>query len=378
MRIAILGASGFIGGRAVEMLHLERAAEVRPVARRAAGLAGAARFALDGRVADAFDAGALRMALEGCDVVVHCVAGDRRTILGTLAPTLEAADGAGVRRLVYLSSASVHGQAPAVGADERSPLRTRGQLPYNRAKVVAERTLLGLRHRHAVEVVLLRPGIVYGPRSRWTIDLAEDLLAGRACLVGEGEGVCNAIYVDNLVHAIRLAAAAPAAGVDREAFLVGDRESITWADFYRPVARALGLDLTDVCRVRPGDSARGQGADWWDRVLAARDTTAGRAFLDLFPERLRSAVYSGLGAWHGFMRAPAAEDAVGPAPSAPTLEMSLLQSCRHRLPHAKAREVLGYEPPVAFEEACRRTVGWLAFAGYPVRDDAAGRGAPSR
>jgi nucleoside-diphosphate-sugar epimerase len=374
VRIAILGASGFIGGRTVEMLHLERAAEVRPVTRTAAGLAGAARFALDGRVADAFDAGALREALEGCEVVVHCVAGDRRTILGTLAPTVTAARAAGVRRLVYLSSASVHGQAPAAGTDERSPLRTRGQLPYNRAKILAERTLLGLRKRHAVEVVLLRPGIVYGPRSRWTIDLADDLLAGRAYLVGEGDGICNGIYVDNLVHAIRLAAAAPAAAVDGEAFLVGDREPITWTELYRPMARALGLDLADIPRVRP-DLSLAAGPDWWDRVLVARDTTAGRAFLDFFPERLRFAVYSGLGAWHDFEHPSAAEDGAESRPPAPTLEMALLQSCRHRLPFAKARAVLGYEPPVAFEEACRRTVGWLAFAGYPVREDG---GAPPR
>ena len=46
---------------------------------------------------------------------------------------------AGVRRLVYLSSASVHGQAPAPGTDEESLFETRQPIAYNMAKAWAER-----------------------------------------------------------------------------------------------------------------------------------------------------------------------------------------------------------------------------------------------
>jgi hypothetical protein len=48
--------------------------------------------------------------------------------------------------------------------------------------------------------------------------------------------------------------------------------------------------------------------------------------------------------------------------------MALLHSCRYKLPSDKAEAVLGYRPPVSFPEACRRCVGWLAFADYPVAD----------
>jgi hypothetical protein len=48
--------------------------------------------------------------------------------------------------------------------------------------------------------------------------------------------------------------------------------------------------------------------------------------------------------------------------------MSLLHQCQYKLPDAKARKVLGYSPSVSFAEGSRRTVGWLAFAGYPVID----------
>src|SRR5581483_1222855 len=52
-------------------------------------------------------------------------------------------------------------------------------------------------------------------------------------------------------------------------------------------------------------------------------------------------------------------------PQLPALETSILQTCDYRFPTARAQRVLGFEPPVTFEEACRRTIAWLGFAGYP-------------
>src|SRR4030095_6944302 len=135
-------------------------------------------FDLDGAVADVFDQTALRHAFADCAVVVHAVAGDPTVIVGSLAPVYRAAQAAGVRRLVYLSPASVHGQAPAPGTNEESPLNEHQPLAYNNAKVRAERALLKLREQGDVEVVLLRPGIVWGPRSAWIANFTTALLAG--------------------------------------------------------------------------------------------------------------------------------------------------------------------------------------------------------
>ena len=75
----------------------------------------------------------------------------------------------------------------------------------------AERRLRELRQGGPVELVVLRPAIVHGPRSAWTGGFADELLAGTAYLVEGGRGICNAAYVDNVVHAVRLASSAPAA-----------------------------------------------------------------------------------------------------------------------------------------------------------------------
>jgi nucleoside-diphosphate-sugar epimerase len=361
LKLAIIGANGFIGSRAVELFHLGGLAQVRPIVRSVNSLARLSRFDLDCRIADARDQPALSAALAGCDGVIHAVSGDPATILGSLTPAYLAAQQAGVKRFIYLSSGSVHGQAPPPGTDESTPLDDRQPVEYNNAKVRAERRLLTLRKTGAVELVILRPGIVVGPRSYWISSFASSLLSGAAYLVNHGHGICNSIYVDNLIQAIYLAASAPRA--DGHALLVGDEETLSWADLYTPIAHALGFDLSQVPNVEyvmPGRS--------WNNVIHRVWTSgAARSMRAIAPKRLRRAIRAAL-IQETPPRSPWADTTQSPAriPQA-TLEMALLHRCAYKLPHAKAKQLLGYEPIVPFAEACRRTIGWLEFAGYPVR-----------
>lgn len=362
LKVAILGANGFIGSRAVEIFHLSALAEVRPIVRTLSTLARLSRFDLDCRIADGFDEAALCSAFQDCDVVVHAIAGDRHTILGTLTPVYTAAQKAGVRRLVYLSSASVHGQSPPAGTDENSPLSDRQIIEYNNTKVRAERQLQQLRQMGSVELVMLRPGIVFGPRSYWITSFADSLLNGSAYLVGRGQGICNSIYVDNLVHAIYLSATVPAA--DREVFLVGDQAKVTWADLYAPIAKALGFDLDQI----PEASDTLDSPSLSDRIESVLASRPSLAILSRFPDRWRIAARAGLESLFqpetlSLWRVP--ETALTPIPRA-TQEMILLQQCQYQFPDVKSRSQLGYQPPVSFQTACEYSIEWLKFSGYPV------------
>jgi nucleoside-diphosphate-sugar epimerase len=361
MKIAVLGASGFVGSRVVEMLALsEEREQVRPVVRSFGGLARLARFALDWRMADATDETALVRALEGCDAVVHSVMGTFATIERSIAPSYRAACRAGVKRMVYLSTASVHGQAPPVGTDERSPLSDRQATEYNNCKVRAERLLLAERKRGDTEAVILRPGIVFGPRDRWVTGIARDLRSGTDFLVNGGLGICNTIYVDNLVHAIRLALVATATGADREAFLVGDSESVTWADLHRMVAEELGIRnseelILDVPAPRFLVTAR-------DRFNGLHGHPVTQALLPKLPRSLKRSARAILNAWPE-PRVPSPwAPTVGPAPVV-TREMAELHQCPVKLPGEKARRLLGYEAPVSVADGVRRSVAWLRWAG---------------
>ena len=209
---------------------------------------------------------------------------------------------------------------------------------------------------------MLRPGIVFGPRSSWVSSFADALIEGTAHLVDRGRGICNSLYVDNLIEAIRGAMSAP--GVEGEAFLLGDREQITWADLYRPIAAALGFDLEsirDAVSIAPEPTARGL------LKRARRSPLAGR-LSSVLPKGARRALKSATSS----LEDPRVELSAWTSPPPPrpiaTLEAELLARCRYKLPFDKATRLLGYEPPVSFDLACRRTVAWLEFAGYPVRD----------
>ncbi len=359
VKIAILGANGFIGNRLVEIFHLEKLAVVRPIVRSYSSLALPARFDLDCRVADVFDPAALQQAFSGCDVVIHAIAGDRKTVCESPAISYQAAEQAGVKRLVYLSSASVHGQSPAPGTDEQSALIDRQVIAYNNWKVQAEKTLGHLRRRGSMELVILRPGIVWGPRSQWIGGFADAALNGTACLINQGKGICNSVYIDNLAAAILLAATV--ANGDGHTFIVGDAECITWADLYQPLCAALGISFSEIPSIisSPLSMTRGERFEAWRQLPRIR------AVLNRFPKHWRQAVLMGIRA----SIEPANNSPwTLPVAAAPAVsrEMELLYQCAYKLPHDKARKLLGYEPNVIFAEGCRRTLGWLAFAGYPV------------
>lgn len=357
--IAILGASGFVGSRLVEVMHLDQLATLRPIVRSYSSLARLSRFDLDWRIADACDQKALAEAFSGCDMVVNLIAADPSVIVASAKASYLAAQAAGVKRMVYMSSASVHGQAPALGTDEASLLHTNHPLAYNNAKVLAERALLRLRERLSVELSILRPGIVYGPRSRWIFDIADQILSNSAYLINDGEGICNSIYVDNLIEAIGLALEVPAA--DREVFLVGDRERVTWSDFYRQIASGLGFDLSGVVRVEPPIFKHG----YQEKLNTLRTSKNIQKLLSFVPSNLKQAT-------KGAITAANAQDRPSPwlLPVNSTLditeEFTALHQCSVQLPWIKAQRILGYQASLSFDVGMQRSIGWLNFAGYPV------------
>src|SRR5262245_6828445 len=348
MKVAVIGASGFVGGHTLRFL---RAAgdDARAVVRNP-------RYRPsdpDRRLADACDVYALRDALEGCECVVHAALGEPNVILGSLAPVYAAAEAVGVRRLVYISTGSVHGHSPAPGNDERSALTVRHSFAYNVAKVRAERKLRRLRRRGSVELVLLRPTIVFGPGSRWVFDFADALRDDSAFVVRGGLGICNSIYIDNLAHAIRLALTTP--GIDGEVFLVNDDETVTWRDLYRPIADAYGRDMETVASVDPAMPSLTLRQKYLDPIRTAETT---RRVVGMVPASVKSQlkrVYRTARATA--QRRPQTNGTSVPEtsdarPRSPRVspEIAALHTCRWRLPHDKARRMLGYVAPVSFDE----------------------------
>jgi len=355
-KVAVIGAGGFVGSRLVEIFHLRSLFPVVPVVRNLSSLARLSRFDLPWKLADARSGEQLGKALTGCDCVVHSVVGDPRDIETSAAVLAPAAARAGVRRIVYLSSASVHGQNPSPGTDEDAPLGDRQELEYNNAKVRAERILIRGARQHLLELVILRPSVVFGPRDRWISTLVRELETGTAWLINEGGGICNTIFVDNLVHAISRALIAPAVAAG-QSFLVGDAETIRWRDLYQRAAAALGIDASSIHRIESPAPPR---RTWMDRMEGIRTLPRVQRVIARIPGRLKGAAK---GALRGFAPAQAPSPWRFPPRKrpVPTREMVLLQQCDYRLPGDKARRLLGYEPVVSFDEGFQRTFDWIKW-----------------
>lgn len=356
MKIGIVGASGFVGNRAAEVFY-EQGHEIRPIVRSQASAERLTPKSLDYQIASAFDQSQLAVAFKGCDVVIHSVLGSPGLIRGSVEPAYKAAQKAGVRRIIYLSSMIVHRSAPAVGTTEASPLVEKQQFPAHPAKIYAERKLLKLRQNGAVEVVIFRPGIVFGPRSRWVSELANQLCQGTAYFINEGKGICNSVYIDNLIHGIQLGITTPAA--DGEAFFVGDREQVTWFDFYRPFAEAFGVDPNQIPNLLVPEFTHSRkqeligavvNSQFVQKFLASVPEDFKQNLKNIIPKRNKPSVAQ-------VEELPKMENKPEPVVNE---MMAELQQSQYKLPFDKAERILGYQPIVSFDEGCRLSIEWLS------------------
>jgi nucleoside-diphosphate-sugar epimerase len=187
-------------------------------------------------------------AVSGADAVVHLAAmvhrmGDTSGLaaafeqVNSRGPALLAAQAwaAGVRRFIYFSSVKVHGESGRFS--EESPRRPMD--PYGRSKCDGEDRLREVAERTGLELVIVRPPLVYGPGVG--ANFAALLSAVRRGVPLPLGGVHNArslVGVENLADFVCTVLRAPAA--PGEAFLVSDGSDLSTPDLIRALARAAG------------------------------------------------------------------------------------------------------------------------------------------
>ncbi|MFI6644634.1 NAD-dependent epimerase/dehydratase family protein [Streptomyces sp. NPDC050504] len=181
-KVLITGAKGFIGRHVLRSALTKPTVRVRMIYRTPEAPEGQGVEAVR---ADLTDPASLRGACEGVDALVHCasrVEGNARTLravndAGTRALVDEAVRH-GVRRIVYVSTASVYGRGPFLGAGPEDLVPAPASAT-SRARAAAERHVL------AAGGTVLRPHLVYGTGDRWMLPGLAGLLrflgAGVAC-----------------------------------------------------------------------------------------------------------------------------------------------------------------------------------------------------
>lgn len=250
MRLAVTGASGFVG-RALAASLERHGHEVLRVDRSGAPTGARVRLELP-LSSEALDA--LARALEGCDAVLHLAArahvvrdpspapleAFRRVNVAGARDVARAARLAGARRFVLVSTAGVLGDTSEPGRPLGPDAPTRPHTDYARSKLEGELAVQGELAASAVELVVLRPPLVTGPEPKGNLaTLARALARGVPLPFARMHNRRTLVALDNLVALLEAAATHPrAAG---QTLLATDAEPLSTEEVARAIAHGLGV-----------------------------------------------------------------------------------------------------------------------------------------
>ncbi len=218
MKVLVTGGAGFIGSHLVER-QLALGHEVRAIDLNTAGLAGiGSEDRLELIHGDFTDPGLQSNLVSQVDVVYHLASAHldvslgeaeyHRVNVGGTQTLLKAAQAAGVKRFVHVSTVGVYGNIDHPPADETTtcaPVNI-----YGRTKLEGERLALKYGRQSGFPVVVARPAWVYGPRCPRTARLIRTISKGRFVMLGNGRTLRHPIYIDDLLTGLELLATSEA------------------------------------------------------------------------------------------------------------------------------------------------------------------------
>lgn len=328
MRILVTGATGFIGSNLAyalanegqELVATGRAMTTVGVGR----LERLARLGVHVMTGSLLDPGFADRLVSGCQAVIHLAAAQhegnvpdtyfRDTNVVATGSLIEAAVRAGTRRFVYASTIGVYGEAAEGQLDENSPPHPENI--YSRTKLEAERLVTACASR--IEICIARISETYGPGDFRLLKLFRGIDRGVFVMLGSGLNVRQAIYVDDLIKGLFLAAQHPRAV--GQTFVFCGTEVMTTNDVVRQIASVLG-------RHPP------------------------RWRLPVWPFRVAAAVL---------------ESTLKPLGIQPPLTQRRLDffTKSFLFSTAKCRELLNFIPQIRFDAGAAKTAQWYREAGY--------------
>lgn len=251
MRVLATGASGFVGRGLLERMALSANFDVLAALRtQVPYLPTNVTPVQVGNLEGKADCWA---ALAGVETVIHAAArvhvmNDRAAeplaefrevnVAGTLNLARQAVS-SGVKRFIFISSIKVNGEGTSLGEPYTADTSPAPTDPYGISKLEAEQALLALAAETGMEVVIIRPVLVYGPGVKANfLNMMRWLSKGVPLPLGAIHNKRSLVALDNLVDLIVTCIEHPSAV--NQVFLVSDGEDLSTSELLRRMGRALG------------------------------------------------------------------------------------------------------------------------------------------
>ncbi|MEQ9618856.1 MAG: NAD-dependent epimerase/dehydratase family protein [Deltaproteobacteria bacterium] len=335
MKAVVTGGTGFIGGRLVEEL-VEKGYKVRCLVRDTSDVKILKELGVELVHGDLGDTESLKRLPKGGNVVFHLAAlvsdwGERedfyRYNVDATRTLLEASLNSGVKRFVHMSSSTVVWKSDfwnvhnLTDIDETFPYRDKYNDNYNASKADAEKLVLSFNSNKSLETVVIRPSNVWGAGD--TVILPRVAMAAKKGILfpmGSGERTVTPCHVDNLAHALLLAA--EKGNVSGNIYFINDGVKIGYMEFLRKQLKAAGIDW------KPGFS------------IPYKLAYSGAAFMEVVYRLIKS-------------EKPPVLTRFAVAALAGSRSYSI----------EKARRDLGYEPTVDLDDGMRKMHDWVNLLG---------------
>ena len=249
--ILLTGSSGFVGSAVAASLVQQSGFNLYRAVRRSSGVTVGGSDVII--VPDFCDSDGWEKAVEGKDVVIHCAArvhimneisGDfisafRKVNVQATATLARQAARAGVKRFIFISSIKVNGESAKADAPFSADDIPRPADAYGISKCEAEAELKKIGTESGMEVVIIRPVLVYGPGVKANFySMMKWVHRGVPLPLGSVRNKRSLIFIDNLVDLVVRCIDHPAAG--NQIFLASDGEDCSTTELLTYVTEAMG------------------------------------------------------------------------------------------------------------------------------------------
>lgn len=252
MKVLLTGGSGFIGRSIIDKIVTDRNNDsiILALRKEDPSLFGLSSI-VTGDLGNNFD---WKPVAKGCDVIIHCSARvhvmqdtkndpleeyRKSNVDGTLRLAKQAAL-AGVKRFIFLSSIKVNGEETFLNHCYQPDDQPLPQDPYGISKWEAEQGLKKISEETNMEVVIIRPPLVYGPGVKANfLNMMTLIYKGIPLPFGAINNQRSLVFIDNLVDLIMVCLDHPCAA--NQTFLVSDGNDLSTTELFKKIAVELDV-----------------------------------------------------------------------------------------------------------------------------------------